>query len=37
MISPPQYIVRLEAAGKFPKLVTLGANRIQSVKQEVLA
>jgi len=32
----PQHIARLEAAGKFPKRVQLGANRVGWVEDEVL-
>jgi len=32
----PQHIARLEAAGKFPKRVQLGANRVGWVDSEVL-
>lgn len=32
----PQHIARLEAAGKFPKRVKLGNNRVGYVEQEVL-
>ena len=32
----PQHIARLEAAGKFPKRVKLGNNRVGWVEQEVL-
>ena len=32
----PQHIYRLEKAGKFPKRVTLGPNRVEWVEQEVL-
>ncbi len=32
----PQHIARLEAAGKFPKRVRLGACRVGWVEQEVL-
>lgn len=32
----PQHIARLEKAGLFPKRVTLGANRVGWVEQEVL-
>ncbi|MHA7773881.1 helix-turn-helix transcriptional regulator [Roseibium sp. M-1] len=32
----PQHIARLEAAGQFPKRVTLGPNRVGWVEQEVL-
>lgn len=32
----PQHIARLEAAGKFPKRVTLGANRVGWVESEVM-
>lgn len=32
----PQHIARLEAAGKFPKRVTLGQCRVGWVEQEVL-
>ncbi|MEJ8574170.1 helix-turn-helix transcriptional regulator [Microbaculum marinum] len=31
----PQHIARLEAAGKFPKRVRLGANRVGWVEDEV--
>ena len=31
----PQHIARLEAAGKFPKRVQLGANRVGWVKEEI--
>ena len=31
----PQHIARLEAAGKFPKRVTLGQNRVGWIKSEV--
>ena len=33
----PQHIARLEAAGKFPKRVRLGASRVGWVESEVLA
>ena len=32
----PQHIARLEKAGKFPKRVKLGENRVGWVEQEVL-
>ncbi len=32
----PQHIARLEAAGKFPKRVKLGSNRVGWVEQEIL-
>lgn len=32
----PQHIARLEKAGKFPKRVTLGPNRVGWVEEEVL-
>lgn len=32
----PQHIARLEAAGKFPKRVKLGNNRVGWIEQEVL-
>ena len=32
----PQHIARLEAAGKFPKRVRLGENRVGWVEDEVL-
>jgi prophage regulatory protein len=32
----PQHIARLEAAGKFPQRVKLGANRVGWVESEVL-
>ncbi|WP_306461181.1 helix-turn-helix transcriptional regulator [Rhodobium orientis] len=32
----PQHIARLEAAGKFPKRVQLGSNRVGWVEEEVL-
>lgn len=32
----PQHIARLEAAGKFPKRVRLGPNRVGWVEDEVL-
>lgn len=32
----PQHIARLEAAGKFPKRVQLGPNRVGWVEDEVL-
>ncbi len=32
----PQHIARLEKAGKFPKRVTLGPNRVGWVEDEVL-
>jgi len=32
----PQHIARLEAAGQFPKRVTLGQNRVGWVEAEVL-
>lgn len=32
----PQHIARLEKAGKFPKRVKLGPNRVGWVEQEVL-
>ena len=32
----PQHIARLEAAGKFPKRVKLGSNRVGWIEQEVL-
>lgn len=32
----PQHIARLEAAGKFPKRVVLGPNRVGWVEEEVL-
>ena len=32
----PQHIARQEKAGKFPKRVTLGPNRVGWVEQEVL-
>lgn len=32
----PQHIARLEAAGKFPKRVILGPNRVGWVEEEVL-
>lgn len=31
----PQHIARLEAAGKFPRRVKLGNNRVGYVKQEI--
>ena len=31
----PQHIARLEKAGKFPKRVTLGPNRVGWVEEEV--
>lgn len=31
----PQHIARLEKAGKFPKRVTLGQNRVGWVEEEV--
>ena len=31
----PQHIARLEAAGKFPKRVTLGQNRVGWIRSEV--
>jgi prophage regulatory protein len=32
----PQHVQRLENAGKFPKRVRLGANRVGWIEQEVL-
>jgi prophage regulatory protein len=32
-----QHIARLEAAGKFPKRIKLGVNRVGWIEQEVLA
>ena len=32
----PQHVARLEAAGKFPKRVQLGPNRVGWVEDEVL-
>ena len=32
----PQHIARLEAAGKFPRRVKIGPNRVGWVEQEVL-
>ena len=32
----PQHIARLEAAGRFPKRVQLGHNRVGWIEQEVL-
>ncbi len=32
----PQHVARLEAAGRFPKRVQLGANRVGWVEDEVL-
>lgn len=32
----PQHVARLEKAGKFPKRVMLGPNRVGWVEQEVL-
>jgi len=32
----PQHVARLERAGKFPKRVQLGANRVGWVESEVL-
>ena len=32
----PQHIARLEAAGKFPKRVKLGPNRVGWIEEEVL-
>ena len=32
----PQHIARLEAAGKFPRRVKLGSNRVGWVEDEVL-
>ena len=32
----PQHIARLEAAGKFPKRVKLGNNRVGWIEEEVL-
>lgn len=32
----PQHIARLEKAGKFPKRVELGPNRVGWVEQEIL-
>ena len=32
----PQHVARLEAAGRFPKRVQIGANRVGWVEEEVL-
>ncbi|WP_425416872.1 helix-turn-helix transcriptional regulator [Oricola indica] len=32
----PQHIARLEAAGKFPKRIKLGPNRVGWIEEEVL-
>ena len=32
----PQHVARLEKAGKFPKRVVLGPNRVGWVEQEIL-
>lgn len=32
----PQHVARLEKAGKFPKRITLGPNRVGWVEREVL-
>ena len=36
VLYPPQHIARLEKAGKFPKRVQIGPNRVGWVEEEVL-